>query len=297
MICSMAAKHVYRDRVVCIHINYANRDTADTEESFVRWWCSKIGIKLFTRRIGEIHRPLCMKYELRDTYESYTRNVRYACYKAAWKHLNQQGKPRVILGHNKDDCFENILTNIKSRSKYENLGGMTAVGEQDNIIFLRPLLDVSKSEIINAARQSKIPYLYDSTPVWSQRGKIRDTVVPVLTHWDPSVIPSFFALSAHLTELSHIVEDYTISLCQTADNSSECVKFSWHVLPRQACVWRKILSRAGFPQPSGKSLENLLGRIALAWRSHERRIVELSKAVRVTITKTCDTYLVKIVQA
>ena len=56
--------------------------------------------------------------DLRDIYEAYTKKIRFNCYKKFDKH------PIVILGHNKDDCFENILTNIAYNSKYDNLKGI-----------------------------------------------------------------------------------------------------------------------------------------------------------------------------
>ena len=39
----------------------------------------------------------------------------------------------VLLGHNKDDCFENILTNISNKSNYDNLSGMQILKEIEKI--------------------------------------------------------------------------------------------------------------------------------------------------------------------
>jgi len=73
------------------------------------------------------------------------------------------------------------------------------------------LLDVSKATIYEEARRIGIPYLKDSTPKWSQRGQIRDTVRPVLEQWDKRMTGALFELSNVLEEnemyKAHIVQD------------------------------------------------------------------------------------------
>ena len=45
---------------------------------------------------------------------------------------------------------------------------------------LRSLLNVSKNNIYQFVQKHNIPYVKNSTPEWSQRGKIRNNIVPVL---------------------------------------------------------------------------------------------------------------------
>jgi uncharacterized protein (DUF924 family) len=106
MVCSvLLANHRPAIDYEIVHINYNNRDTSLDEENFViRWACTVLGKRVHVRRLKEINRPTCMKHQMRTTYESYTRNVRYNCY----RHVHPD-HPRVILGHNKDDCLENIF--------------------------------------------------------------------------------------------------------------------------------------------------------------------------------------------
>jgi tRNA(Ile)-lysidine synthase len=192
--------------VVAVHINYCNR--SDHEEHFVADWCASQGVPLFIRRFREIQRVPAMEFELRDTYESYTKNGRMHAY-----HLAHQlattitpASPVVAMGHNQDDCFENILTNICQKQKYENLQGMTVLTETNGIQFWRPMLHVPKQEIYHFAQRHEIPYLNDSTPSWSCRGKIRDRIRPTLQQYHTAMIPAFFHLSNTLAELSQHLE-------------------------------------------------------------------------------------------
>jgi tRNA(Ile)-lysidine synthetase-like protein len=153
IVCCWCLVNTFKN-ITALHINYNNRKTSDEEERFVRWWCGKIGIKCYVRKISEIKRDACMKYGLRDVYETYTRNVRYSCYK-------QFGDSVIILGHNKDDILENLFTNIANKTKYDNFSSKKNIYffKQDNINFYRPLLDKTKREIAIYAHENNIPYL------------------------------------------------------------------------------------------------------------------------------------------
>ena len=261
MVGAYIASHTLGHEKCCyVHINYNNRDTSQDEEMFVRYWSSKWGVRLYVRKLHEINRPLCMKYDMREVYETYTRNIRYACYKEASLDEN----PNVILLHNKDDCFENILTNITHKNKYDNLLGMTYTSKsiQDGICFIRPFLDISKKQLVEYAHSVGIPYLYDSTPKWSQRGQIRDNIVPTISSWNTGCIPAFFDLSLHLQSLHTIVDDYVDMMLKdvikTGQEQDHIEIRGVKELPKDITVWRKIIAKLDLPQPSYKSIQMFL---------------------------------------
>ena len=272
--------------VVCLHINYENRPTSNFESKFVEYWCSKINVPLYTRHIKEINRPRCMEYDLRETYEAYTKEVRYACYKEVSKLHWGSDQAHVILGHNKDDCFENILTNIRSCSKYDNLLGMNYISTISNIKFYRPFLDVKKANIIEFAQNFGISYLYDSTPKWSQRGKIRDHVVPTLNEWDPLCINSMFALAHHMNDLTTIADKYIKHLISKITKKEESdaflYSFSCDLMDIDKYVLRGIFKELNIPQPSKKSMDSLYNKIN---NNNNNISFNLSKCLHIKITR------------
>lgn len=204
-----------------VHINYANRgEICDREKNMLAMWANYLGIKLYIRDINEINRPKCMEWDLRNLYESYTRDVRYQTYIDVAKQnnwvnhegncVNHEGRWGIILGHNNDDCIENIFTNIVNKTKYENLYGMEFVSnivfKANQLSFIRPMLSISKEEIYNFAHQYNIPYLFDSTPKWSQRGQIRDSIRPALINWNKSSIEGFDELSRVTSDCMECVD-------------------------------------------------------------------------------------------
>jgi len=202
--------------VIAVHINYNNREESQDELDFVNYYCNYLGIRLVYRTITEITRDDCLSNGLRDLYEDITKKIRFHMYE-----LLNDTNTYILLGHNKDDCFENIITNITNKNSYDNLSGMESIKIIDNIKFWRPMLNIAKKDIIHFANLNNIPYLCDSTPKWSVRGKIRDNLRPLLcnlknnadiTHGgDDSAIESFFTLKEHIKESNNIINDIIIN--------------------------------------------------------------------------------------
>lgn len=238
-----------------VHINYKNKEHCDEEERFVVWWCQQLDIPITVRRIDEIQREPCRKQELREAYESYTRNVRYNTYKAVCTDM-----PFVFLGHNKDDCFENIFCGITHCRKYENLEGMSDFSIVDDIMFMRPFLKIPKASLRSFAKRYNIPHLYDSTPAWCQRGRIRDVIVPTLKAWNQVAIDSFHELSHTLTDLHNCMQIYVDSLVsKTEADMLELTLSEARRIPEIA--WRDYLLRQFKMQVSKASLKNMTDKI------------------------------------
>ena len=218
------------NNVLALHINYNNRDESLEELNYVNYFCYKLGIKLVYRTITEIKRTDCLNNGLRELYEDITKKIRFDMYR---KLISDDENTIVLLGHNKDDCFENIITNITNRNNYDNLCGMEILKKIDEINFWRPMLNVEKKDIIKFANINNIPYLCDSTPEWSVRGKIRDKLRHTLKNLNNNKldgenidnINAFFTLSEHITESYHIINDVIIKkllsniVTETNDNS------------------------------------------------------------------------------
>jgi tRNA(Ile)-lysidine synthetase-like protein len=246
MVCSFVLKSLgYNLRAV--HINYNNRISADSEAQFVMKWCDLLGIECFVRKISEISRNECKKHGLRSIYEKYTRDVRYQSYRDA------QGTV-VVLGHNKDDVVENILTNISHKNRYDDLKGMTVHTIQDGIHFWRPFLEIPKSEIYTIAKNFNIPHLPDSTPEWSNRGKVRRTVMPVIDNWMSGFSNSLIHLSDSLRDLYNALD---VDIDFIIKNSNDSVYFIQNLFERSHIFLRAFFNKLQI-YPSDKSINNLL---------------------------------------
>jgi tRNA(Ile)-lysidine synthetase-like protein len=265
MVCSwLLKKHFPTKTLIAVHVNYNNRSQCDKEVLFLQDWCCKLEIPLFVRKIDEICKNRCVSFEMRDLYETYTRNVRYGTYKYVYGLFENDKIPNVVLGHNRDDTLENILTNIAHKNKYECLQGMTSIGVQDGVMFLRPLLKIPKDTIIQFAQDNNIPYLPNSTPPMCQRGQIRNTVAPCLNAWHSQFIPSLFEMSDTLQSLFNMMETLTKSFIESgrlieASSFEKCLKL--HELQEEAMFWKKVISGLFGLYVSHRSVVNLIDNI------------------------------------
>lgn len=283
-----------------VHINYMNRGNISlSEEEFVKDWCKFLGIPLYVRRITEIHRPTAMKCDMRELYETYTKDVRMATYVHAGATCSNTW---VVLGHNNDDCFENILTNIAKQQKYDNLKGMDVLMTNERgITFFRPWLEVTKSRIYEVAKSHAIPYVHNSTPAWSQRGKIRDIIRPTVHEWDPRFIGSSFRLAEHVQELTTVMTMY-VDTYQQQTHKVRDGEWALHIhvtqVPTYTMFWHEYIKRMINIIASTKSLLNFKDRLhrVLHLQSISQTKVHINKQLDIHIRKICDQVLFTIVK-
>jgi tRNA(Ile)-lysidine synthetase-like protein len=181
--------------VVAVHINYNNRPTCPTEVAFLTRWTSLLGVPLYVRHIWELNRDRCND---REFYEKITRIFRFDMYK--------RFNAPTILGHNQDDAVENIFANIRKGRSLNNLTGMVDISEDDGVIIARPMLNIPKKDIYKFAHKYDIPHLEDSTPKWSDRGRMRDVLIPAIDSFDPSIIAGLLELSKGYKEIYSMVD-------------------------------------------------------------------------------------------
>jgi tRNA(Ile)-lysidine synthetase-like protein len=293
-------KHI---KLCAVHINYSNRPECAKEEEFLRDWCHLIDIPLYIRRIDEIHRKECMDEDLRETYETYTRNIRYSTYKHVWNKCfsigledgdDQNTIPGIILGHNKDDCFENIMTNITHCSKYDNLEGMSAEGIQDGICFIRPFLTIPKADIYQFSRDYNIPHLQTSTPSWSMRGQIRDSVKPAIIKWNPQCIDGLHELSTRMGELYDILNIYVDNHLVKLRAQNGTIEFqTMSEISESQVYWKMLISKYTnyHTIPSVKSIKQLIDHISRFKLNNKNNKNNKNNNKN---NKTCDNISVKI---
>lgn len=159
--------------------------------------------------------------------------------------------------------------------------------ETEGVQCWRPMLHVPKKAIYQFAHQHGIPYLPDSTPKWSCRGKIRDSVRPVLEAYHPAMVPALFHLSDTLSELTDHLEHTASVLARKTKEANGTLTVPAADYPASLWVsmafWKAyFLNLWGFP-PSHKSLLHFIGRM----RAPEASLrVQLKKGMEVLVSRT-----------
>ena len=257
------ALYYLRDKIdfeiSAVHINYMNRESSIAEENLVRYYVHDIlGFPLYVRRITEIQRA--RHSDDRAFYEKITENIRFRTY----KQVDPWG--RVILGHNYDDTLENILTNILKKKHYDNLKGMEVLSLKHDVFLFRPILKVTKAQIEEFNMLTDTAFTYDSTPEWSDRGRLRDNVIPALKAFNPGMLDGLYELSNAVSEIHRYYNGYALSFIE--DNWIRGIKqedydgkyryIIYDGFPASAKLLRDIFDRWHIEQPSTASMKNLV---------------------------------------
>lgn len=176
----------YIDEIRAVHINYGNKEfISDADAYFCKKFAEYHKVDIFIREIEEIKKS--SKQLTRESYETYTQLVRFSTYKFFAPDFP------VFLGHNKDDTYENISTNIKTRRKYYLLSGMQDVSEKHSVQIHRSILGISKKDVCSSMEGTN--HTINSTLSTCSRGLERRN-------------PLDLALRPGLVEISKILKEH-----------------------------------------------------------------------------------------
>lgn len=175
-------------RIVAVHINHSLRETADRDEKFAKELCKKLGIEFFAvkadvKKIAE---------EKGFSEEEAGRNVRY---EAFFKFKKKLGIDKIATAHTKDDVAETFFIRLLRGSSLDGLYGIKYVRE-DGVI--RPILKMTKQEIIAYLKEKNQPYVTDETNFKDDylRNHIRLNLIPYLKeNYNPEITNDIFRTS------------------------------------------------------------------------------------------------------
>jgi tRNA(Ile)-lysidine synthetase-like protein len=259
MVCSYLLYHIrqrYNIPIIAVMVNYNNRIECDIETQLVTRWLRLLDIDVYIRHVKYLRRKNEDDPTDRNFYEDVTKEFRFDLYR--------RFEYPVVLGHNKDDSIENIFTNIRKGRNYDNLKGMDYVSSVNNITIYRPLLDIAKIDIYTFAHENKVPFLLDSTPKWSDRGRMRDELIPFLNKFDPSLIPGLLNLTNNLSELTSMETVTVNNFIKTIEfgNKNATIKCGIEERGLGFSFWKQVLrhitSNMNTNMCSNKSIHTLI---------------------------------------
>ncbi|ATZ21917.1 tRNA lysidine(34) synthetase TilS [Mesoplasma tabanidae] len=153
-----------KELVIC-HVNYNFRKDSKNDQEIVEEFCKKNHLKLETLIIEQNYS------ELKENFESWARKTRYDFFAEISKKYSIKN---VLVAHNKNDLIETFLLQ-KQRKGYVKYFGLNKTSIYKDLIIVRPMLSILKSDIINSLKDEKVKYAIDSTnqDIKYERNKIR----------------------------------------------------------------------------------------------------------------------------
>ncbi|MBD0402145.1 tRNA lysidine(34) synthetase TilS [Flammeovirga sp. EKP202] len=161
------------------HMNFQLRgEDSEQDEQFARDFAKKMNVPIFVKKVDTAKKV----EEDQQSIQMVARKLRYDWFQYILKENNYDF---IATAHHKSDHLETILFNLTKGTGIEGLHGI--LPKRGNII--RPLLFLSKEEIIQIAQESKWEWREDQSNQSTKyaRNKLRHLVIPILKEINPSV--------------------------------------------------------------------------------------------------------------
>ena len=218
--------------ILAVHVNHGIRGKeADMDEAFSREFSKALSVEFESHNVD----VPAIKQNLGIGIEEAARNARYSIFEDIIKGRNDI--LTIAVAHNATDNAETVIMNILRGSGISGVCGIKPI--RDNII--RPIISISKSEILSTLEENHIPYVTDSTNLSLDytRNYVRNEIMPLFSRLADSPESSF----TRLTENLRIDLDY---LSQTANSfiDNECSDkiFSAKISELHPSIQSKVIS-------------------------------------------------------
>lgn len=189
---------------IAAHCNFHLRgEASDKDAEFVNKWCEEQNVPLNTVSFD----TQAYASQNKISIEMAARNLRYNWFEKIRK---EHQADAIAIAHHEDDSVETILINL---IRGTGIKGLTGIPNKNNYI-VRPLLSITRSQIIEYLTNNKISYVTDHTneeDIYT-RNTLRLKVLPILESINPSVKNSIINTSNNLRETEKIYNGYIVDI-------------------------------------------------------------------------------------
>lgn len=242
--------------VRAVHINHGLSILDDQWQHHCEMICANLNIPLQTIRVNAIVKP-------GQSQENAARIAR----RNAWRNMLQDNDI-LLLAHHADDQAETVLYRLLRGAGPKGLSGIKARSKLGVATLLRPLLNVTKKEILKYAQNNNLNWLQDQTNYNNDfdRNYIRNNILPLmLERWPAAVANINRAAELCDRSASLVSQQADIKLQQILldDNTLDLPKLLQEPQYWQHEVLRLWLSRSDIT-PSLQQLEIICAEVIAA---------------------------------
>ena len=211
-------KKIKKINIICSHVNHnTGRTGQDEEELYVKEVCEKYNITFESMKI-ENYDNLNFESEARDKRYNYFEEL-----------INKYNAKYLFTAHHGDDLIETVLMRIVRGSTLKGYSGFSKVVDKGNYKIVRPLIEVTKEEIINYNEEYNIKYYIDQTNLEDihTRNRYRKYILPKLKEEDKNVHLKFYKFSKIMLEYDEFIKKETNKYMNIyEDNKLDIIKFN-----------------------------------------------------------------------
>jgi tRNA(Ile)-lysidine synthase len=198
--------------LVAAHFDHEWRADSDNDVQLCNTVCQQYGIKLVVQKRSTFHTT----FTYNGSKEELGRTMRRSFLQDVAK---QYAADAIALGHHLQDQQETFFIRLARGS---SLSGLTVMKPRAGL-YIRPLLETHKNDIIHYLQQHAISFIEDSTNTSPDflRNRVRHTVLPNLTLCDSRFDKNFLKTITRLQETEETLELFTKERFNMIQTSSE----------------------------------------------------------------------------
>lgn len=242
-------------QVEAVHCNFLLRgEESFRDENFCLSLCQQQNIPF--HRIHFDTKAYAAAHKV--SIEMAARTLRYQYFEQLRRDI---GADAVCVAHHRDDQAETVLLNLVRGTGLHGLTGM----KPKNGSVVRPMLCVSKQDILQFLTESNQPFVTDSTNLTDDvtRNKLRLSVIPLLKDLNPSVTEHLYKMARFLHEAEKMADSALPPVYwRHVDNHSEGFEISISALLSSASplyVLYRYLKDFGFQSAQIEQIARQLG--------------------------------------
>ncbi len=241
---------------VC-HVNHGLSANAHNWQMFAEQECQKLNLKL---KICQVN----VQAQAQKSLEALARDARYQALHSVYNEPS-----RIFTGHHSDDQAETFLLALKRGSGLKGLSAMATQSQQAKGLLIRPLLNISRAQIINYAKEHNLVWIEDesNSNTHFDRNFIRNNVMPLLANRWPSIVNTINRSSEHCQEGQILLDELAaedLQICQHDKVSLLVEKLSDLSKARFNNLIRYFLSLNDCLMPSTEQLSQLCQQLSAA---------------------------------
>ncbi len=196
--------HVLREsmklRLLCVHLDHEWRPESEHDAQFCACMCARLNIPFMCARASTLDFVLRKNRSKEDR----GRQMRRALFE---QQRERFGAASIALAHHADDQLETFLVRLARGASVSGLAGMRA----HNGTYIRPLLCVHKTEILQYLHEHHIDYVIDASNESAQflRNRIRHGLIPAMRSTDARFEYNTQRVIGHLRETDEFLTRMT----------------------------------------------------------------------------------------
>ncbi|MCK5761779.1 MAG: tRNA lysidine(34) synthetase TilS [Candidatus Izimaplasma sp.] len=193
--------------IIISHVNHKKREESDKEFNSIKDLAKSLKIPF---------EGYIVKEREKVNFHDDSRNQRYSFFKAV---AQKYKASKIIVAHHLDDQVETTLMRLTRGTSFSGYAGIPEIRKDRNISIIRPLMEITKDEILTYAKENSVTYYEDSSnkeDVYT-RNRYRHNIIPLLKEENPNLNEKIIQFKDYIESadivLNKIKEEYLKKNC------------------------------------------------------------------------------------